>query len=166
MKNKASNRRLIFQLAAVVVLIAIAYAMTIVGRGHTVYIDNKKLEYNGTTYDTPYKVEVYVGGERIAKLYDKERGASTCIGANFSMDLVVTQEKGGSEESYTYSIKLPYDKDGLVVNIPGLMAGLGEDAYMTEFISTAPEETVDEEVVTDEFGITMDEPSAEETAAG
>ena len=28
MKNKASNRRLIFQLAAVVVLIAIAYAMT------------------------------------------------------------------------------------------------------------------------------------------
>ena len=90
----------------------------------------------------------------------------TCIGANFSMDLVVTQEKGGSEESYTYSIKLPYDKDGLIVNIPGLMAGLGEDAYMTEFISTAPEETVDEEVVTDEFGITMDEPSAEENAAG
>ena len=166
MKNKTSNRRLIFQLAAVVVLIVIAYAMTIVGRGHTVYIDNKKLEYNGTTYDTPYKVEVYVGGERIAKLYDKERGASTCIGANFSMDLVVTQEKGGSEESYTYSIKLPYDKDGLIINIPGLMAGLGEDAYMTEFISTAPEETVDEEVVTDEFGITMDEPSAEETAAG
>ena len=68
MKNKTSNRRLIFQLAAVVVLIAIAYAMTIVGRGHTVYLDNKKLEYNGTTYDTPYKVEVYVGGERIAKL--------------------------------------------------------------------------------------------------
>ena len=98
--------------------------------------------------------------------YDKERGASTCIGANFSMDLVVTQEKGGSEESYTYSIKLPYDKDGLIINIPALMAGLGEDAYMTEFISTAPEETVDEEVVTDEFGITMDEPSAEETAAG
>ena len=35
MKNKTSNRRLIFQLAAVVVLIVIAYAMTIVGRGHT-----------------------------------------------------------------------------------------------------------------------------------
>lgn len=30
MKNKTSNRRLIFQLAAVVVLIVIAYAMTIV----------------------------------------------------------------------------------------------------------------------------------------
>ena len=49
MKNKTSNRRLIFQLAAVVVLIVIAYAMTIIGRGHTVYLDNKKLEYNGKT---------------------------------------------------------------------------------------------------------------------
>ena len=163
MKDK---KRFFIRLATVLVLIGIAVLMYFLGRGHTVYIDNKKLEYNGTTYDTPYKVEVYVGGERIAKLYDKERGASTCIGANFSMDLVVTQEKGGSEESYTYSIKLPYDKDGLIVNIPGLMAGLGEDAYMTEFISTTPEETVDEEVVTDEFGITMDEPSADETAAG
>ena len=163
MKDK---KRFFIRLATVLVLIGIAVLMYFLGRGHTVYIDNKKLEYNGTTYDTPYKVEVYVGGERIAKLYDKERGASTCIGADFSMDLVVTQEKGGSEESYTYSIKLPYDKDGLIINIPALMAGLGEDAYMTEFISTAPEETVDEEVVTDEFGITMDEPSAEETAAG
>ena len=36
MKNKTSNRRLIFQLTAVVVLIAIAYAMTIIGRCHTV----------------------------------------------------------------------------------------------------------------------------------
>ena len=160
------KRTLFFRIGAIVILLAIAAVMMVIGRGHTVYFDNKKLEYNGTTYDTPYKVEVYVGGERIAKLYDKERGASTCIGANFSMDLVVTQEKGGSEESYTYSIKLPYDKDGLIVNIPGLMAGLGEDAYMTEFISTTPEETVDEEVVTDEFGITMDEPSADETAAG
>ena len=84
MKNKTSNRRLIFQLAAVVVLIAIAYAMTIIGRGHTVYLDNKKLEYNGKTYDTPYKVVVLVDGEQVAKLYDRERGSATCIGQKFT----------------------------------------------------------------------------------
>ena len=127
------TKTLLIRIITVVFFVALAVLMYFLGRGHTVYIDNKKLEYNGTTYDTPYKVEVYVGGERIAKLYDKERGASTCIGANFSMDLVVTQEKGGSEESYTYSIKLPYDKDGLIVNIPGLMAGLGEDAYVLAY---------------------------------
>ena len=63
--------------------------MYFLGRGHTVYIDNKKLEYNGTTYDTPYKVEVYVGGERIAKLYDKERGVATCIGQTLTVTLEI-----------------------------------------------------------------------------
>ena len=113
------------------------------------------LDYNGTTYDTPYKVEVYVGGERVAKLYDKERGSSICIGANFKMELKVTQEKGGTETEETYSIKLPYDKDGLIVNLPGLMAGLPEDAWMSEFISTEEAQPEDEEVVTDEFSMYM-----------
>ena len=61
MKKKTSNRRLIFQLAAVVVLIVIAYAMTIVGRGHTVYFDNKKLEYNGETYRKTARFQRIIG---------------------------------------------------------------------------------------------------------
>lgn len=152
MKDK---KRFFIRLATVLVLIGIAVLMYFLGRGHTVYFDNKKLDYNGTTYDTPYKVEVYVGGERVAKLYDKERGSSICIGANFKMELKVTQEKGGTETEETYSIKLPYDKDGLIVNLPGLMAGLPEDAWMSEFISTEEAQPEDEEVVTDEFSMYM-----------
>lgn len=152
MKDK---KRFFIRLATVLVLIGIAVLMYFLGRGHTVYFDNKKLDYNGTTYDTPYKVEVYVGGERVAKLYDKERGSSICIGANFKIELKVTQEKGGTETEETYSIKLPYDTDGLIVNLPGLMAGLPEDAWMSEFISTEEAQPEDEEVVTDEFSMYM-----------
>ena len=111
MKNKTSNRRLIFQLTAVVVLIVIAYAMTIIGRGHTVYLDNKKLEYNGKTYDTPYKVVVLVDGEQVAKLYDRERGSATCIGQKFTVTLEITEKKGGSETTQTYTIPLPKNMD-------------------------------------------------------
>ena len=150
------TKTLLIRVCTVLVLAAIAVLMYFLGRGHTVYFDNKKLEYNGTTYDTPYKVEVYVGGERIAKLYDRERGATTCIGSNFSMDLVVTQEKGGSEQTFSYSFKLPYSMDGIVYNLPGLLAGLPEEAIMSEFVSTVEEVPADEEVVTDEFGMTMD----------
>ena len=144
MKNKTSNRRLIFQLAAVVVLIVIAYAMTIVGRGHTVYLDNKKLEYNGKTYDTPYKVVVLVDGEQVAKLYDRER-----------------EKKGGSETTQTYTIPLPKNMDGIIINLPAYLAGLGEDAYLTEFIPSPDAEIVEEDTPSgDDFGMddmTMDE---------
>lgn len=143
----------LIRLAAVLLLVAIGVAMYFLGRGHTVYLDNKKLEHDGTLYDTPYKVEVYVDGERVAKLYDKERGSSICIGANFEMELVITEEKGGEETTESYAIKLPYDKDGLIVNLPGLRAGLSQDVYMTEFISTEEANPVEEEVVTDEFAV-------------
>ena len=144
MKNKTSNRRLIFQLAAVVVLIVIAYAMTIVGRGHTVYLDNKKLEYNGKTYDTPYKVVVFVDGEQVAKLYDRERGSATCIGQKFTVTLEITEKKGGSETTQTYTIPLPKNMDGIIINLPAYMAGLPEEAYLEEFIP-APSADLDDE---------------------
>ena len=67
------KRTLFFRIGAIVILLAIAAVMMVIGRGHTVYFDNKKLEYNGETYDTPYKVCVYVNDERVAQLYDKER---------------------------------------------------------------------------------------------
>ena len=84
MKDK---KRFFIRLATVLVLIGIAVLMYFLGRGHTVYFDNKKLEYDGVTYSTPYKVEVYVNGERAAKLYDKERGSSICIGAKVRRSL-------------------------------------------------------------------------------
>ena len=82
-----NKRRLLFRLGAVAILIAIAACMMVIGRGHTVYIDNKTLEYNGETYKTPYRVNVYVGEERIAKLSARERGMTTNIGQNFKMTL-------------------------------------------------------------------------------
>ena len=110
------KRTLFFRIGTIVILLAIAAVMMVIGRGHTVYFDNKKLEYNGETYDTPYKVCVYVGDERVAKLYDKERGMATWIGQNFEMTLEITQEKGGDETTETYQIKLPYNMDGIVIN--------------------------------------------------
>lgn len=114
--------------------------MMVIGRGHTVYIDNKSLEYNGQTYETPYKVVVFVDGEQVAKLRDKERGMATCIGQKFSMTLEITQEKGGSEETINVTLPLPYHMDGIAINLPAYLAGLPEEAYLSEF-QIAVEET-------------------------
>ena len=155
----SNKRRLLFHILAVAVLILIAALMMLVGRGHTVYLDNKTLEYNGSTYEAPYKVTVTVNGEQAAKLYDKERGSATNIGQNFEMTLEVMREKGGSEVVSTHRCKLPYSMDGVVVvNIPGVLAGLPEDAWMSEFVSLVPDEPVDEESVPgiDEFDLGED----------
>ena len=149
-----NKRRLLFRIGAVAILIAIAACMMVIGRGHTVYVENKTLEYNGETYKTPYRVNVYIGEERIAKLSARERGMTTNIGQNFKMTLGVIKEKGNDEEMVDVALKLPYNMDGIIINIPGYLAGLPQDAWLSEFISTPTEaEMQDEEIPTDEEDI-------------
>lgn len=130
MKNK---RMILFRVGTILLLLIIAGIMMVIGRGHTVYIDNKSLEYNGQTYETPYRVDVYVDDERVAKLRDDERGMATCIGQKFTMTLVITQEKGGSESTMTVTVPLPYSMDGIAINLPAYIAGLPQEAYLSEF---------------------------------
>ena len=146
-----NKRRLFFRLGAIALLVVIAACMMVIGRGHTVYVDNKSLDYNGETYKPYYRATVYVNGERISKLQPKERTSATNIGQSFSMTLELIKEKGQDAETVDISLKLPYNMDGIIVNIPGYMAGLPEEAWMTEFISTPTEaEMQDEEIPTDE----------------
>ena len=79
------------------------------------------------------------------------------MGQRFHMDLLVTEEKGGAEESYTYDLKLPYGMDGIVLNLPAILAGAPEEVYLSEFVSLAPEtEEVEEEVIIDEFEMPLE----------
>lgn len=153
------NRRLVFRICAVLVLLLIAGCMMVIGRGHTVFFDNKTLEYEGETYEAPYKITVIVKDENVAKLYVKERGQATNIGQNFTVTLRVMEEKNGDETTETYSFRLPYNMDGVVVNLPGLMAGLPEEAWISEFVSMIPETPAEEEEVpgADEFEMDLGE---------
>ena len=152
-----AKRRLLFQILAVVLLVAIAYTMTIIGRGHTVYLDCKTLEYDGQTYKPGYKTVVYVDGQQVAKLYDKERGSATCIGQTLTVTLEITQEKGGAEELYAYNIPIPRKMDNVIINLPGFMAGLPEEAYLSEFIPTSDETSADDSDVPTGDDFSMDD---------
>ena len=139
------TRKWIIRIAAVVVLIVVGVIMSIIGRGHTIYLDNKTLEYDGQTYKAPYKVTVTVDGEQLTKLYDKERGSTTCLGQTFTVTLEIMETKNGAEEVQTYKIPIPKNMDGVIINIPGYLAGLPEEAYLTEFVPVATEEPDDSE---------------------
>ena len=153
MDNANKTRRLLFRLGTVLILIGICVVMMIIGRGHTVYFDNKQLEYNGTTCECPYKIKVLVKDEQVANLKAKERGMATTIGQNFAMTLKITQEKGGDEVVETYQLKLPYNMDGIVINLPAYLEGLPEEAWMSEFVPVATESSPEDEEVpgSDEF---------------
>ena len=126
------------RLGVLIVILGIAALMFVIGRGHTVYFDNKTATYEDTEYTAFQKVEIYVNGERVAKLSKKDRGMATWIGQHFKMELEVTRNKGDEPEHIPVAIELPYSMDGILVNLPELVAGLPQDVWLSEFVIAAP----------------------------
>ncbi len=162
--GNGSSRKWIFRIGALLIVAVVCVIMFIIGRGHTVYFDNTKIEYNGKTLNPYYKVDVVVKGEKVAKLREKERGMTSTMGQSFEMDLVITEEKDGPAKTVHVGMALPYSIDGIVVNLPALMAGAPEDVYLSEFVSQAVDTSADDEdvVITDEFELPMEEGDSSE----
>ncbi|MDY5333362.1 MAG: DUF6672 family protein [Vescimonas sp.] len=143
---KTTKRSWIIRIAFVLVLVLVAVLMLRIGRGHTVYFDNRALDKDGQSVAAPYKITVYVNGEQISKLYDKERCMVTNIGDSLELTVEVMQQKGGSETTETYKLTLPHNIDSVIINLPAYMAGLPEEAYLEEFIPAPSADLDDEEV--------------------
>ena len=154
MKNK---RQLLFRVAAIIVILAVAAVMFVIGRGHTIYFDNKEASYNGQTVEPYYKVTVTVGDQKPAKLSKGDRGMADIMGQTLSMTVEITDAKGEKPHAHKVSMGVPYGMDGITINIPALMAGLPQDAYLSEFVIEVPDTgATDEEIVTDEFDMGAD----------
>ena len=134
-----SGRQLLFRAGALLLVLGIAAAMFVIGRGHTVYFDNRTLESNGQSYEAFHRVEVYVNGERVAKLGKKDRGMAETMGQKFDMTLKVTEEKGKDPESYDVHLNLPYSMDGILINIPALLGGETAEVFLSELEIVVPE---------------------------
>lgn len=163
-----SKRRIVFILLAILALVAIGAWMMVIGRGHTVYFDNKTLEdYQGQEYKAYERVVVTVKDEKPIKLAKRERGSAIWIGQNFKMTLEITEKKGDEPVVKEVSIKLPYSVDGIVINLPAYLAGLPEEAWFSEFVPAVTEEPGEEEPgIGDEFGLGEDLGLEGDLAAG
>ena len=136
-----NKKKWIARIGTVAVLLIIAAVMLVIGRGHTVYFDNKTIEVNGQTYEAFHKVEVFVKGEKVAKLGKRDRGMAETMGQKFEMTLEVTEEKGKDPDTYGVTLNLPYNMDGILINIPAMLNGLTEADFLSELEIALPEET-------------------------
>lgn len=136
-----------YRLLTVVLLLAIAAAMFVVGRGHTVYLDNKTFEHEGVSYPAAYRAVVKNGDQELAKLSKRDRGMATWMGQHLKLTLEITKEKGEEPTQVPLDIPLPYHLDGIVLNLPAFLAGLPQEVYQSEFVPQATESAPAEEEV-------------------
>lgn len=147
------GKTLIIRLVALAVVVAVAAAMMVIGRGHTIYLDNKTVEdYQGQEYKSFERVVITVDEEEVAKLQKRERGMATCIGQTFKMTLEITENKGDEPRIQEVTVDLPYGVDGIIINLPAYLAGLPEEAWFSEFVPMVEEEPTGDEPLPGEDG--------------
>lgn len=134
-------RKILIPVAVVLLCVALGALMMVIGRGHTVYLDNKTIEYNGAEYKAFSHVDITVKGtEKTIKLDARDRGMAIWLGQNFHMELTITDKKGDQPRSLAVDLSLPYGMDGPILNLPALLAGLPQEAWLDEFIPAPPSE--------------------------
>ena len=147
MKISKSTLYKILTVAAILILAAV---MMIIGRGHTIYLDNKALD--NPSYSAYYRTDVDVKNNEVQKLSARERGSATFMGQSVKVTVTYMETKNSQKQTETFRIKVPYGWDGIIINLPALIHGEPKSVYMSQFIETPVETSSAEEVVvTDEF---------------
>lgn len=146
------NKHILYKIILVLILVAISFVMIYIGRGHTLYFDNKEMDVNGTKVSAPYRIKVFIKGKEVASLNDGDRGMGIWIGPKANISVELTKEKGGEKENMSFKVPLPRSYDGVVINLVGLINNAPYDTYISEFIPLATVTETAEEIVVDELG--------------
>lgn len=158
MKKLSFSRRHLFQLAAIVVMIALAVIMYIIGRQHTVLLDNKTIEHEGKSYPAFSIVEVEVNKEGKIELAARDRDKADVMGQRHKITVTYT-DKFFEEHEVVKKFKVPIGYDMVLISIPALVADLGQSIWLQQFIppTAAVAPIVEELPVEDDLGIDMGE---------
>ena len=144
------RKSMLYKILTVVAILILAAVMMIIGRGHTIYLDNKA--YDAQSYPAYYRTDIEVKNNEVQKLSARERGSATFMGQSVKVTVTYMETKNSQKQTETFKIKVPYGWDGIIINLPALLHGESKSAYMSQFIETPVEPSKAEEVVvTDEF---------------
>ena len=130
------NLSFFVRLAVIVLVILLAVFLYHYGKQHTVYIDNRTIEIDGQSYKALDWAEVSVDGGDSQEYSPRTRREATVLRQKHSIH-VVYEDEDFNQFEVDVEFKVPVNETQVVLSLPALVAGLGEDQFLTEFVPMA-----------------------------
>ncbi len=131
-KRRALLKRRVIQLGVVVFVLLLAVVMFIVGKEHTILLDNKDIESGGVTYDAFKIGEVQVNrGERL-ELGPRDRDKADVMGQRHKVT-VTYSDRYYDEHVVVKRFKVPISQGMVLVSLPALVAELDQSVWLTNY---------------------------------
>jgi hypothetical protein len=134
MRKFIFSRRNLFQLGVVILLLLLAVLMFIVGKMHTVLLDNKTIEADGITYAAFSVVEVEVNKKGLLELAARDRDMAEVMGQRHKISVIYT-DKNFEEHKIVKKFKVPLGDDMVLISIPALVGGADQEIWLQKFIA-------------------------------
>jgi hypothetical protein len=119
-------KRWLIRFALVVAIILLSVFLFIIGKQHTLLIDNKTITIGETEYTQYDIVNVYVDDGEKLETKKRKRKKAEVVGPNHKIVVeVLDNDKNVIQtEEYTFSLKTGDAK--MIINIPALLGGAAE----------------------------------------
>ncbi len=124
------------RLGVIVVVILLAVFLYHYGKQHTIYVDNRTTEIDGVSYKALEWAEVSVDGMEAEEYSPRTRREATVTRQKHTIH-VLYEDEDFNQFEIEAEFSVPLNENQVVLSLPALVAGLGEDKYITEFIPMA-----------------------------
>ncbi len=143
------NRRLIVRIVALLLVLVLAVCMYLIGRQHTILVDNKSIEGGPKALQ---EVEVAVDRQESMLLYPRDRDQYIVTGQSHSLHVKFT-DSNWNEIDKVIKFKVPAKNDMYIISLPKLAQNpdAPQSEWLEVFVSMAVQsDTSSEEPVVSE----------------
>ncbi|MBL8967161.1 MAG: hypothetical protein JNG85_09130 [Spirochaetaceae bacterium] len=129
-----TKRRIVARSSLAAAVLALSVALFLTGKGHTIYLDTNSVGEGDAKLRAPELSAVYVdGSDEPEEMGRAERAIAMVMGARH---VIRVESLDGDEKKASRTIRIPLAWSEVVVSIPAIMAGAGDEAVLYRF--TAP----------------------------
>jgi hypothetical protein len=125
--TKVSRKRLIVRSALIAVYVALLVLMLLLGKRHTILIDNKEAEDG--SYAAIDGMSVQIDSLESAEYYPGDRDKAVVMGQRHKIKVEIFADSKVVEQSFT----VPFGQEMLILSVPKLVAGI--TPYVETFVA-------------------------------
>ena len=128
-----NRRRFFIRAAAIVLIILFGVLMAFIGKQHTILLDNKNIEVNGTELKALSLVEIQVDDEPSMELAKRDRDLVLVQGQKHTV-IVTYADENWNEIVLEQKFKIPFGQDMFLFSIPAFINDIEDvDSYIQPF---------------------------------
>lgn len=128
------NKRFYIRAAAIIIVILFAILMALVGKQHSILLDNKNIEVNNQELKALQLVEIQIDKQPVMELARRDRDQVDVQGQRHKIIVTYTDDDW-NEIVIEKKIKVPFSHDMLLFSIPAFINNVDDiDSYLQPFV--------------------------------